>query len=238
MQVSELEAQFKEIDERSEVDSVDVSLEGDTESTGTLNVMVNERAESIRPDYVLGILESTENGPETLLNVDLSEVDVSDEYIDSMIRAAIANKDKYPQLPGAVLRQIGATQDWELLQDYTYVSRLDGRDFSLTAFAGFVYDRSSIPRIFWVIIGKDDLSTVPPLFHDLFYRNGGVLPENEMPPRKKFGQVAPSRKFIRKEVDNLFRELAKKSGVKKWRYELAYQAVRKFGGFAWKAPVI
>ena len=78
---------------------------------------------------------------------------------------------------------------------------------------------------FWVIISKDDLSNVPPLFHDLLYRNGGNLPKK---------QADPYRIFKRKEADDLFLELMQQSGVKWWRCDLAYQAVRKFAKFAWK----
>lgn len=234
MNIYELEARFKEIDERAKVDSVDVRLEGDSESSGNLSVSVREKAQPLKPHADLsGILDSTPVQTETLLDVDLSEVEISDEYVDDRIRAAFAREGS-PDLPGAILRQIGATKNWELMEEYPYSTTLDGTEFRMTALKGFIYDRASVPPIVWVIT-KDSLGSVPPLFHDLLYRNGGVLPESEAPPYHKFGQVTPSRIFVRKEVDDLFRELAKKSGVTKWRADAAYDAVRLFGGPSWKS---
>jgi hypothetical protein len=117
--------------------------------------------------------------------------------------------------------QVGATADYDVAEDYIY----DSGTYKITAWKGFRYDRASIPRIFWVIIDKDSLSNVAPLFHDLLYRHGGVLPAD---------RVTPYRKFSRVEVDNLFRELMGKCGVSPLRRELAYRAVRNFSGFAWK----
>jgi hypothetical protein len=97
--------------------------------------------------------------------------------------------------------------------------------YKITVLKGFTYDRASIPRIFWVIIDKDSLGNVAPLLHDLLYRNGGLLPTN---------QVTPYRKFSRKETDDLFLEVATKCGVSKWRRDLVYQVVRNFGGSSWK----
>ena len=116
--------------------------------------------------------------------------------------------------------QVGATVDYDVVDDYVY----DGGTYKITAWKGFRYDRASIPRIFWVIIDKDSLSNVAPLFHDLLYRHGGELPQE---------RVTPYRTFSRLETDNLFRELMGKCGVGAVRRELAYRAVRNFSGFAW-----
>ncbi len=118
--------------------------------------------------------------------------------------------------------QIGASKDYQVVEDYTY--RADNK-YNITVLSGFIYDRASIPRIFWVIISQDDLSNVAPVFHDLLYRNGGVLP---------ISQVSPYRTFEREDVDNLFLELAKKCGVSPLKANIAYQVVRKFGGPSWK----
>lgn len=117
--------------------------------------------------------------------------------------------------------QIGAGVDYRVVEDYTY----DSGAYRITVLNGFTYDRASIPRVLWVLIDKDSLSNVAPLLHDLLYRHGGALPEN---------QVSPYRKFSRKDTDDLFLELMTDCGVKRWRREAAYQAVRRFSGFAWK----
>ena len=111
--------------------------------------------------------------------------------------------------------------NYEVVEDYTYKSGT----YSITVPKGFIYDRASIPRVFWVLIDKDSLSNVAPLFHDYLYRNGGELPAN---------QVSPYRKFSREETDELFLELMTKCGVNKWRREAAYQAVRRGAMLAWK----
>jgi len=210
MDVKELEAKLEQIDQQSELASVKVDLEGSTEAAAHLNVTVTKS---------IG-LES-----ETLLDIDLADVDVPDAYIQEKIDAAFrkGGLEGLGELAGVKVMQKGATADYEVVEDYTYKSTEQG--FSITALKGFVYDRSSVPRIFWVIIDKDDLSNVPPLFHDLLYRNVGVLPNN---------QVTPFRTFQRNEADDLFLELMKKTGVKSWRARLAHQAVSRFGGFAWK----
>jgi hypothetical protein len=95
---------------------------------------------------------------------------------------------------------------------------------TVTAKKGFQFDRASIPRIFWVIISKDDLSNVPPLFHDLLYRFGGKLPKD---------CVSPFTEFTRNEADYLFYHLMERSGVTSWRLQVAYQTVRQFSSFAW-----
>lgn len=100
-------------------------------------------------------------------------------------------------------------------------------DIKVTAKKGFQYDRASIPRIFWVLISKDDLSNVPPLFHDLLYRFGGILPDAG-------DHVNPYTRFDRDNADKLFDILMEQCGVSGWRRKAAYMAVSMFSGFAWK----
>lgn len=227
MDVEELESRFREIDDEvSDSDPVKASVEGDTESSGSLSVSVERK-----------VIAGTERGGDaprsrsvesrTLLDVNLSEVDVPDHYVESAVRKIFSNQGQVGELPPLKIEQVGASQNFRVAEDYAYTAG----QHTLTALKGFEYNRSSIPRIFWVIISKDDLSSVAPLFHDLLYRYAGKLPENQNPPED--GIVAPYRTFTREEVDDLFRELMKKSGVRRWRRILAYQAVRRFGGPAW-----
>ena len=144
----------------------------------------------------------------------------------------------------------GASGIWEVVEDYSYpvdyfaIGRPMNREArehfrslkdepyenrvphlaTISAKRGFQFDRASIPRIFWVIISKDDLSNVPPLFHDLLYRYAGNLPQ---------GWVTPTTQFTRKEADNLFHHLMAQTGVTSWRLHIAYQAVSQFSSFAW-----
>jgi hypothetical protein len=226
MNVQELEARFREIDERAGHESVEVKVAGDAKSTGNLSVRASPRGGrgSGRKAAPTGALESTSPQAETLLDVDLEDVHVPDEYIEAKIRAAFSkssNLEAAGLLPGVKVMQPAAGTDYEVVEDYTYAAD----EYRITAPKGFVYDRASIPRIFWTIIDKDDLSNVPPLFHDLLYRNGGRLEQH---------LVSPFRTFERREADDLFLELMQKTGVRTWRAKAAYQAVRKFAGSHWR----
>ncbi|HEX8499088.1 MAG TPA: DUF1353 domain-containing protein [Pyrinomonadaceae bacterium] len=223
MNIRELEARLKEIDARAESEVVEASLEGETESSVTLNVS------TWRPEPEGGVDQQWSPGSpqfglaaaETVLDVSLSDVVIPDEYVDRKVFEVFSNEETTGLLPGVVVKQPAAGQDYEVVEDYTYASG----GYSITAPKGFVYDRASIPRVFWAVIDKDDLSNVPPLFHDLLYRHGGRLPDE---------LISPYRTFERVDVDDLFYELMLKTGVKTWRAKLAYQAVRKFAGFAWR----
>jgi len=224
MDIQELEARFKEIDERAKAESVEVKVEGDADSYGNLRVSArrtaSRRSDTEAPPPAHGEAGSAQT--ETLLDVDLENVEVPDEYVERKIRAAFSiEEETVGLLAGVKVLQPAAGKDYEVVEDYTYAAD----DYQITAPKGFVYDRASIPRVFWAIIDKDDLSNVPPLFHDLLYRNGGRLPQNLVSPYRTFERVA---------VDDLFLELMLKTGVRRWRAKAAYQAVRRFGGSAWQ----
>lgn len=242
MKIEELEAKFKEIDEQYFLDngsSLEVTVEGNTESSGSLNIgFTRGRDAYFQDNYESNPLEELANAKATeklkvsrdLLSVNLNDVDIPDEYIQQKVEFAFSRRDKFRELPGVKLSQIEAGVFYRVEEDYTYATESFGStEHTITALKGYKYDRASIPRIFWVIIDKDSLSGVPPLFHDLLYQNGGVLSKN---------QVNPYRTFLREEADNLFLELMQKSGVKWWRCHLAYQAVRRFSGFAWKTKIM
>ena len=213
--VKKLEDQIKELERTP--GTVKVRVSGKRESDASINVAV-ETTQLMAP--------STEGGKEEkatttkTLDIDLKDIDVPDEYIDQKVAASFLAETQIGNCPGVKVSQIGATRDYDVVEDYVY----DSGTYKITAWKGFRYDRASIPRIFWVIIDKDSLSNVAPLFHDLLYRHGGKLPQD---------RVTPYRTFSRAETDNLFKELMGKCGVGGVRRELAYRAVRDFGSFAW-----
>ncbi len=210
MNIHELEAQFKQIDRLSNEQSVEANI------TDQTNLVVNATAAS-------GGFGLTDAEPETVLNVNLNNVDVPADYVDAAVTKIFSNPEPGGELPGIKVMQIPSDlKNYQVLEDYSYHA---DAGYDITVTKNFVYDRASIPRIFWAIIDKDDLSNVAPVFHDLLYRNGGVLPES---------QVSPYRTFVRDDVDRLFLELAGKCGVKSWRAKLAYQAVHNFGGSSWQ----
>lgn len=220
-QVSELEkleAQLKEIEEEAATSRVRVSSNED----GKISVEVHKVSE-----ILVAAKSGNKNVGEsmsklttrTVLEIDLSKIEVSDEYIERKIAAA-STGNRPASCPGVVLQQIGATPIYEVVNDCIY----DAGPYKMTAWRGFKFDRASIPRGFWVIIDKDSLSNVAPLFHDLLYSHAGELPTD---------RVSPYKKFTRAEADELFRVLMQKCGVSSLRRELAYHAVKYFGRSSW-----
>ena len=209
MNIHELEDQFKQIDQLSNEQSVEANI------TDQTNLVVSATAAG-------GGFGLEAAKPETVLNINLNNIDVPRKYVDEAVDRIFSNPDPGGELPGIKVMQIGATKEYVVVEDYSYHA---DAGYKITALKDFEYDRASIPRIFWAIIDKDDLSNVAPVFHDLLYRNGGVLPES---------QVTPYRTFVRDDVDRLFLELEGKCGVKSWRAKLAYQAVHNFGGSSWQ----
>jgi len=174
------------------------------------------------------------------MKIDISGAALSEERISQRMRLIIESGPA-GRMPEVKLISIGATGIYEVVEDYCcpidYCSI--GRKFpsesrhqdgavpqlcSITVKAGFQFDRASIPRIFWILVSKDDLSNVAPLFHDLLYRYEGKLHRD---------WVKPYTTFSRYEADNLFFHLMARSGVSSWRLHVAYQAVCHFSAFAW-----
>jgi hypothetical protein len=124
------------------------------------------------------------------------------------------------RFPAPLLTYLGHGQ-WRLEGDYTYH---DGGT-AITIPAGFVFDLSSVPRPFWLLIAPFELSIVAPLLHDVLYRHGGKLPS---------GWVSPPRTYTRAAVDRMFLRIMEAEEVSPWRRVLAYWAVRLFGRYAWR----
>ena len=123
-------------------------------------------------------------------------------------------------LPHAVVTYLVEEQCWHLEQTYRYQD-----DASLiTVPQGFKFDLASVPRFIWGLISPFDLSIVAPLVHDFLYFHKGDPPA---------GAVDPPRTYTRKASDVLFKRIMKQEGVWRWRWQLAYAAVRLFGGGKW-----
>jgi hypothetical protein len=221
-ELEKLEAQLKLLDQAG--DSVQVKVKGDKETSGTISFTVEREwtVATINKNNTIIGTSDTKKRKVDLPAVDLSKVNVSDEYINERIKASLT-KPTCGTLPGVVLSQVGVGRDYMVLEDYTY----NAGSYSIIVPREFTYDRASIPRILWVIIDKDSLGNVAPLIHDFLYRNGGVLPQN---------QVSPYRRFSREDTDKLFLELMEKCGVSKVRRLAAYQAVKRFGESSWQRP--
>lgn len=109
---------------------------------------------------------------------------------------------------------------WRLERAY---DQRDG-DTTITVPAGFEFDLSSVPRIFWSLLAPFELSIAAPLLHDFLYRYGGKPPA---------GSVTPPRTYSRAEADRMFHEIMRAEGVSAWRRALGYAATRVFGRAAW-----
>jgi hypothetical protein len=125
------------------------------------------------------------------------------------------------RLPPPVLTFVGGGR-WRLEQAYDYRHG----EHVVSVPAGFDFDLSSVPRLFWFLIAPFELSIAAPLLHDFLYRYGGRPPP---------GSVTPLRTYSRAEADRMFREIMQAEGVSVWRRVLAYAAVRLFGRSAWRS---
>lgn len=230
MDINELETKLNDIDRLDEnlLSTVDI---GDINDSGDVAVNIKTYIRLARTRNV----NTDKPSSEEVVELNLNNNDVPNDYIEDKIKQA-SEKDQTQELPPLILSQVGAGKKYRIEADYSYNTRfpdynnnntqfIDSPSYTLTAKKDFEYDRASIPRIFWVIIDKDSLSNIPPLFHDLLYQYAGNLPVNQM---------SPHRLVERKEADNLFLELMLKTGVKKWRAKLAHAAVRNFSKFAWR----
>ena len=110
---------------------------------------------------------------------------------------------------------------WRLERSYHFG---DGETM-ITVPAGFEFDLSSVPRVFWSFIAPFELSIAAPLLHDFLYRYRG---------KPLGGAVTPPRTYTRAEADRLFREIMRVEGVSTWRRTLGYVATRVFGRSAWR----
>ena len=134
-----------------------------------------------------------------------------------------ANLRRALELPDPAVTYNNA--EWVLLDDCRCAA-LDG--FIVTAKRGFKTDLASIPRLLWGFIASFELSLVAPIVHDLIYGSAGTvtLPDGEVTPADK--------RFDRKEADDLFLELMTRSKIAYWKRNVAYLAVRAFGGSSWR----
>lgn len=210
LQLTDLEKirrKFAQLDANDEDSKIETSIKGNDESSGKLTITTESAA--------VAYIAETE-----IFEVDLSVITIPDTFIIPTIVAIFSNPNPRGSLEGVKVKQLGASGQYEVVEEYSYQNTA----FKITVPKGFVYDRASIPRVFWILIDKDSLSNVAPLFHDLLYRYGGRLPQSH---------VSPYRTFTREEADRLFLELMTKCGVISWRRKAAYEAVRNLAGSHW-----
>lgn len=119
--------------------------------------------------------------------------------------------------------------EWVLLEEYHFVLPLQYGGQHIWIPAGARTDLASVPRLAWPLLSPFELSGLAPLLHDLYYRGKGMLPHDW------YSGLADPIRLSREEADKLFLWVMEKEGVSGWRRWSAYQAVRKFGGGAWRS---
>jgi hypothetical protein len=212
---SDLQQKLTELDKLPSDVIVDVAAT-DPKDTSTFTITIKQKSAD----------KTTEK---LAAKIDFSGVEpLSEQQVFGMIDEvmAISNADPKPMcgsIPSVIISQVNVGKDYQVQADYKYTYH-PGKH-AIVVPKGTIYDRASIPPIFWLLISQDDVGNVAPLIHDYLYRHGGKLPTS---------QVTPYRTFAKQEADELFRTIMRQCGVKPWRREAAYQAVKNFAGFAWR----
>ncbi|NET39517.1 MAG: DUF1353 domain-containing protein [Cyanothece sp. SIO1E1] len=116
-----------------------------------------------------------------------------------------------------------------------YVYKDTERNAKIVIEIGFDFDLSSIPRLFWKIIGPYELSVEAPLIHDFMYLSRGGRRSDWPHGTPILGKIEPNTcLYSRRDADELFLTMMRQAGVRSWRRFLRYRAVRIFGWLFWK----
>lgn len=102
---------------------------------------------------------------------------------------------------------------WVLRDSFSYDVGYKGSDETITVPLGFVTDFASIPRAFWALLPRWGKYGTAAVVHDYLYWD---------------------QSLDRKKVDDIFLEGMEVLEVGKWTRMTIYNAVRLFGGFAWR----
>jgi len=129
-----------------------------------------------------------------------------------------------------VIRKVIATEDrWKSYELVFDVNIKLSNEKVIKIPAGFKWDLSSVPRIFWSILPPDGDFIIAALIHDWLYVNKGTTLAWFNNKNKK------ARKFADKEMLQ-WSKVMHKGGFANWRtYDnyLRYYGVRLFGCFVW-----
>jgi len=114
------------------------------------------------------------------------------------------------------LRDVDGDKIFELIEDFI----LEYKGYALTCPKGMHTDGASIPRFFWRIIGsplmgKYRRACIP---HDAGYK-GVLVVRNADGTQLTVGRLW---------IDTMFHRLMLEHGVRRWRAQLMYRAVRYF----------
>jgi hypothetical protein len=131
------------------------------------------------------------------------------------------------RLPPVYLTYSTLREIWTLVDDYRITVPLPTEgSVALHIPSGFEFDLASVPRIVWPLISSFELSLVGPLVHDYFYEFTGSPVYHEKVPAQDFRSHL--HRVTRYEADQIFLLLMLREGVKKWKANASYAAVRAF----------
>lgn len=113
----------------------------------------------------------------------------------------------------------------------------DGPEF-LVLEEGGVTDLESYPRIvrfFFGILGfaPGTSNPIAPVIHDYLYQHRGRVPRYCRNADGEFIQIANAPAFSRREADDLFHWLLVETGTPRWRADIMYKAVKRWGRHGW-----
>ncbi|HPS02131.1 MAG TPA: DUF1353 domain-containing protein [Candidatus Sumerlaeota bacterium] len=92
--------------------------------------------------------------------------------------------------------------------------RVKVKGYEITVPAGFLTNFASVPKLFWNVISPWGEHSRAAVVHDWLYQSG--ITEKDV-------------------ADLIFKALMIRYGVPAWQAEVMYQAVKWFGGRAWRA---
>lgn len=100
---------------------------------------------------------------------------------------------------------------WRVLKNIKFVHNINGKIVCVEVPAGFVTDFASVPRPFWVFTPPDGKYTMAAVVHDYLCSHPKIMK--------------------RKAADELFMEIAEKSGVGRATAYIMFASIRIYRGF-------
>lgn len=123
-------------------------------------------------------------------------------------------RQKNSFLTPLIVEVMPSGKKFKLFCQFTYIWQMR---MKLSVPKGFETDFASIPKIFRIFIPKLGRYNKAAVIHDAIYQD-----------------VIAGYPFTRKEADMVFLGAMKDLGVKPWKRNLMYRAVRLFGWMAWR----
>lgn len=121
-----------------------------------------------------------------------------------------------------------SVRTWELMEDWSFRTKIDGEWDTVFIEKGFVFDGASIPRPLWWLLQPMGILLIPGLVHDYAYRYQKITTIHN--GRVKLNRYNYDQKFW----DILFRDISIQVNECKVISYLAWSALYVFGGMAWK----